>query len=84
MFKAGNMAEAEKACILGLKIDGNHTNLLHLKVDIFKEKGMFKEALAVVDRLIELEPNDEYIISVKEELLRLSKSKSGLLGKLFG
>ncbi len=84
MFRAGNIAEAENNCNLGLKIDGNHINLLHLKLDIFREKKMIKEALAVADRILELDPEDEYNHSVKEELLKLSKSKSGLLGKLFG
>jgi tetratricopeptide (TPR) repeat protein len=66
MFRAGNIAEAENNCNLGLKIDGNHINLLHLKLDIFREKKMIKEALAVADRILELDPEDEYNHSVKK------------------
>lgn len=84
VFTMGSLDEAEKLCNNGLKIDGNHLNLLKLKLDIYMKKEMVKEALVVTDRILELVPDDKYVTQTREDLIKRSRAKSGILGKLFG
>jgi tetratricopeptide (TPR) repeat protein len=84
LYKLGQVNEAEQSCNNGLKIDGNYENLLNLKLLILKDKRLFNEALIVTDRLLEINPKDESIIGLREELLRKTGPKKGLLDSLFG
>jgi tetratricopeptide (TPR) repeat protein len=80
----GRVNEAEESCNNGLKIDGNYENLLHLKLILLKDKGLYNEALIVTDRLLETNPKDESILGVRAELLKKIGPKKGLLDSLFG
>lgn len=84
LFAAGNISEAENSCNKGLKIDGNHLSLLRLKLDILKKKNMPNEGLVVIDRILEIDPNDKNILIERENIKKLIKSKSGILGRLLG
>ncbi|WP_010250125.1 J domain-containing protein [Acetivibrio cellulolyticus] len=83
-YKLGNVDEAEKFCQNALKIDGSNVNLLYLKVNILRQKGLNQDALIVCDRIHEIDPEDQEIIGIRKELLQGSKAKKGFLGTLFG
>ncbi|OPZ93024.1 MAG: Tetratricopeptide repeat protein [Firmicutes bacterium ADurb.Bin419] len=82
-YKLGKLEEARQFCQSALKIDGDNVNLLYLKLNILKQKGLTQEALIVCDRIHELDPEDQEIAGIRKELLK-SRSKKGILGSIFG
>jgi len=84
LYKLGDLSEAEKYCNSGLKIDSNYLNLLGLKLNLLRERNAIKDALIVTDRILEISPDDEHALAVREELNKASKPKKGLFDSLFG
>lgn len=84
LFMTGNITEAEVTCNEGLNIDGNYINLLDLKLQIYKKKDMLNEGLAVINRIIEIDPDNKNILNERELLMKHNKRKTGLLGRIFG
>ena len=83
LYRLGKLDEAAQFCQNALKLDGDNVNLLYLKLNILKQKGMTQEALIVCDRIHEIDPDDQEIEEIRRELLR-NRSKKGLLGSIFG
>lgn len=67
--KLGN-TEAQKAVLeSGLQEYPTDKNLLSMSVNLYMEKGWYKEALPYVERLLLLSPNDTNLLSLKGQCL---------------
>jgi hypothetical protein len=55
-----------------------------LKLNLLKKKGLNQEALIVCDRIHEIDPEDQEIIGIRQELLQGNKAKKGFLSNIFG
>lgn len=84
LFMAGDVAGAESVCTEGLKINGSYLNLLELKLELYKRKEMVDEGLAVINRMLEIDPDNKNILNERELLLNYKKRKTSLLGRLLG
>lgn len=86
-FKLENIKEAEEECSIGLKLDGNNSGVLLLKLRILQYKKLYQDALIVCDRMLELNEDDEKVKGIRQDLLKeINKPKSekkGLFGSLF-
>jgi tetratricopeptide (TPR) repeat protein len=85
LFSLGRLPEAEKVCNDGLKVNGNHVSMLWLKIDIYKAKKLYNDALGICDRALEIEPDNEGIKTAKKEVLELLKAseRKGIFRSLF-
>ncbi|KAJ51925.1 tetratricopeptide (TPR) repeat protein [Clostridium tetanomorphum] len=86
-FKLGNIKKAEEECTTALKLDGNNSGVLLLKLRILQYKKLYQDALIVCDRMLELDEDDEKVKGIRQDLLKeINKSKSekkGFFGSLF-
>lgn len=44
---------------------------------------MYREALIVTDRILELTPEEEDILRIREELMKRDKPKKGIIDRFF-
>lgn len=87
LYMLGNIEQAEKQCSIALKMDGNNLNLLLLKLRILKYKELYRDALIVCDRMLELDETDDKIKEIRKELRdkinQNGNQKKGLFKSLF-
>jgi tetratricopeptide (TPR) repeat protein len=82
-YRLGNLEKAEEEYSIALKLDGNNIDVLSLKLNILKNKNLYKDALLVCDRILEINPDYSNVKKVKEEFLQKTDSKKGFLKSLF-
>ena len=71
----GNLDQAEAALRQGVRIKGDHPDLLNNLAWVLMEKGQFKEALALVGKAIAVEDKEEYQDTREEILDRMNETK---------
>ncbi len=71
----GNLEQAEAALRQGLRIKGDHPDLLNNLAWVLMEKGRLKEAKDLIDKAIALEDKEEYEDTREEILDRMKEGK---------
>ena len=71
----GNLDQAEAALRQGIRIKGDHPDLLNNLAWVLMEKGQFKEALTLVGKAIAVEDKEEYRDTREEILDRMNETK---------
>ncbi len=70
----GNLDQAEAALRQGLRIKGDHPDLLNNLAWVLMEKGQLKEAKDLIDKAIAIEDKEEYE-DTREEILDRMKEE---------
>ncbi|MDP4178775.1 MAG: tetratricopeptide repeat protein [Bacillota bacterium] len=83
LYKMKRLNEAEENCTAALKLDGNNEDVLCLKLNILKQKELYDEALIVIDRILEINPENKSVINDKSDIIQKKKKKKGFLSSLF-
>lgn len=84
LYNLKRYKEAEDNCAAALKINGNNEDILNLKLSLLRQKGLNEEALMVTDRILEINPKNQKVLKIQNEILAKYKKKKGLFGSLFG
>lgn len=69
LYRLNRIAEAEKECAIALKLDGNNVDVLRLKLKLLIFRNLDQDALIVCDRILELNPRNEHIRNIRQELI---------------
>ncbi len=73
-YRQGNLDQAEAALREGLRVKGDHPDLLNNLAWVLMEKGQLKEAQTLVDKAIAIEDKEEYR-DTRQEILERMKEK---------
>jgi Tfp pilus assembly protein PilF len=74
-YRQGKLDQAEATLREGLRIKGDHPDLLNNLAWVLMEKGQFKEAMTLIDRAIAVENKEEYRDTRREILDRMEEQK---------
>jgi Tfp pilus assembly protein PilF len=74
-YRQDKLDQAEKALREGLRVKGDHPDLLNNLAWILMEKGQLKEAKTLIDKAISIEDKEEYRDTRQEILSRMDEQK---------
>ncbi|TYQ18107.1 UNVERIFIED_CONTAM: Tfp pilus assembly protein PilF [Acetivibrio alkalicellulosi] len=83
LYSLNKIDEAQKNCYYALKLNPNSENLLGLKLEILRKKELFKDALIVADRLLEVTPDSQYTKDIKNDIMTLQNNPFKKIKTLF-
>jgi Tfp pilus assembly protein PilF len=72
-YRQDKLDQAERALRDGLRVKGDHPDLLNNLAWVLMEKGQFKDAKALIDKAIAIEDKEEYRDTRQEILERLKE-----------
>ena len=72
-YRQGKLDQAEATLRQGLRIKGDHPDLLNNLAWVLMEKGQLKEAKTLIDKAIAIEDKEEYQDTRQEILNRMEK-----------
>jgi Tfp pilus assembly protein PilF len=72
-YRQDMLDEAESTLREGLRIKGDHPDLLNNLAWVLMEKGQFKDAMALIDKAIAIEDKQEYRDTRQEILNRMNE-----------
>ncbi|MBB3110836.1 tetratricopeptide (TPR) repeat protein [Paenibacillus phyllosphaerae] len=75
LFMQGRHEAALAIVQEGLRVDGEHISMLHLKMLLLKEQGSIRKALVVCDRILELDPEHEDTLAKRDEMIKEKKER---------
>jgi Tfp pilus assembly protein PilF len=70
-YVQGKLDEAESTLREGIRVKGDHPDLLNNLAWVLMEKGQLKEAMALIDKAIAIEDKEEYRDTRREILDRM-------------
>jgi Tfp pilus assembly protein PilF len=73
-YRQGKLDRAERALREGLRVKGDHPDLLNNLAWVLMEKGQLAEAKALIDKAIAMDDKEEYQ-DTREEILERIKEK---------
>src|SRR5512136_824396 len=73
-YRQDKLDQAERALREGLRVKGDHPDLLNNLAWVLMEKGQFKEAKTLIDKAIAIEDKEEYQ-DTRREILEKVKEK---------
>ena len=73
-YRQDKLDQAERALRDGLRVKGDHPELLNNLAWVLMEKGQLKEAKTLIDKAISIEDKEEYR-DTREEILERLKEK---------
>jgi Tfp pilus assembly protein PilF len=73
-YRQGKLDQAEAALREGLRVKGDHPDLLNNLAWVLMEKGQLKDAKALIDRAIAIDDKEEYE-DTRQEILDRMKEK---------
>jgi Tfp pilus assembly protein PilF len=74
-YRQNRLDQAERALREGLRVKGDHPDLLNNLAWVLMEKGQLKEAQALIDKAIAIEDKEEYRDTREEILNRMDEQK---------
>jgi Tfp pilus assembly protein PilF len=74
-YRQDKIDQAERALREGLRVKGDHPELLNNLAWVLMEKGQLKEAQALIDKAIAIEDKEEYRDTRQEILNRMDEQK---------
>jgi Tfp pilus assembly protein PilF len=72
-YRQGKLDQAEATLREGLRIKGDHPDLLNNLAWVLMEKGQLKEAKTLIDKAIAIEDKEEYQDTLEEILNRMNE-----------
>jgi Flp pilus assembly protein TadD len=70
-YRQGKLDQAEATLREGLRVKGNHPDLLNNLAWVLMEKGQLKEAKALIDKAIAIDDKEEYQDTLQEIIERM-------------
>ena len=70
-YRQDKLDQAERALREGLRVKGDHPDLLNNLAWVLMEKGQYEQATALIDKAIAIEDKEEYRDTRKENLGRV-------------
>lgn len=74
-YRQDKLDQAERALREGLRVKGDHPDLLNNLAWVLMEKGQLKEAKTLIDKAIAIEDKEEYQDTRQEILNRMEEKK---------
>ena len=74
-YRQDKLDQAERALREGLRVKGDHPDLLNNLAWVLMEKGQLKDARALIDKAIAIEDKEEYRDTRQEILDRMEEQK---------
>ena len=74
-YRQDKLDQAERALRAGLRVKGDHPDLLNNLAWVLMEKGQLKDAKALIDKAIAIEDKEEYRDTRQEILNRMEEKK---------
>ena len=74
-YRQGKLDQAETTLREGLRLKGNHPDLLNNLAWVLMEKGQLSDAITLIDKAIAIENKEEYQDTLQEILDRMEEQK---------
>ena len=74
-YRQNRLDQAERALREGLRVKGDHPDLLNNLAWVLMEKGQLKEAQALIDKAIAIEDKEEYQDTRREIIERIKEKQ---------
>ena len=74
-YRQDKLDQAERALREGLRVKGDHPDLLNNLAWVLMEKGQYEQAIALIDKAIAIEDKEEYRDTREEILNRMDEQK---------